>query len=111
MSKKVSKNNKTAVSKTLKIKPLGDRVLLQEIEEKERKTAGGIFLPEGVNSERDSKKGKVIAVGNGKLIDGKNIPPQVSVGDTVLYSWGDNVKLDGTDYTLVSFDNITAILE
>jgi chaperonin GroES len=111
MSKKISKNTKTNAVKTLKIKPLGDRVLLKEIEEKERKTASGIFLPDGVNTERDSKKGKVIAVGEGRLVDGKNIIPPVSVGDTVLYSWGDNVKIDGTDYTLVSSDNISAILE
>lgn len=112
MQKKSAKSSAASKSQLCKIKPLGDRVLIEEIEEKESRTLGGIILPDSVSSEKDSKKGKVIAVGEGRVTnDGKLIKPPVKAGDKVLYSWGDNVKIDGREYTLVSSDNVTAILE
>lgn len=96
----------------MKIKPLGDRALIEPIGEKE-KTKSGIYLPETVNKER-SEEGKVIAVGPGKLgEDGKRIPMNVKKGDRVLFSkYGPNeLKVDGKEYLIAREEDILAILE
>jgi chaperonin GroES len=66
----------------MKLKPLGDRLLVQPVEEEEM-TASGIVLPD--TAKEKPQKGKVLAVGDGKLEDGKRIPLDVSEGDEVLY--------------------------
>jgi len=96
--------------KKISILPLLDRVLLQEINVKDTKTASGIIIPESVNAEKGTKKGKVLAVGEGKRIDGELQKPVVKVGQTVLYSWGDEIRVDGEKYIIVGADNILAIL-
>ena len=68
----------------MKLKPLGDRLIVRAIEEEET-TASGIVLPD--TAKEKPQKGKVLAVGDGKLDDdGKRIPLDVSEGDEVLYS-------------------------
>jgi chaperonin GroES len=68
----------------MKLKPLGDRVLVKPVEE-EATTASGIVLPD--TAQEKPQKGKVLAVGDGKLDDdGKRIKLDVSKGDEVLYS-------------------------
>lgn len=96
--------------KKVSIKPLSDRVLLTEIDQKDTKTASGIIIPESVNSDRDTKRGKVVAVGEGRMLDGILQKPPVKVGDEVLFTWGDEVTVDGKKYTIVGADNITAII-
>jgi chaperonin GroES len=74
----------------MKLKPLGDRLIVRAIEEDE-KTASGIVLPD--TAKEKPQKGKVVAVGDGKLDDdGKRIPMEVKTGDEVLYS-----KYGGTE--------------
>lgn len=102
------------MSTKIKIKPLGDRVLVRPIAENERgtKTKSGIFIPETVEKER-SEHGEVVAVGPGKIgDDGKRIPMSVSVGDTVLFTkYGpDEVKVEGKEYFILSESNILAII-
>ena len=97
--------------KGVNIIPLLDRVLLEEIEIKETTTANGIILPSNTSGDGETKKGKVIAVGEGRLVDGKIQKPIVKEGDVVLYNWGDEIKVDGNKYTLVGSDNITAIIK
>lgn len=91
-----------------KIRPLADNVLLKPTPQEE-KTASGIILPD--NAKEKSKRGSVEAVGQGKYEDGKLIPMNVAVGDEVLYSWGDEIKIDGIEYVLVSESNIQAVIE
>src|SRR3989344_9573300 len=91
-----------------KVRPLGERVLIKEIETEERKvTESGIIIPDTAKEDRDSKKGKVVAVGPGKHEDGKLTPMSVKVGDVVLFGWGDKVKIDGEEYYLVRESEIT----
>lgn len=92
-----------------KVKPLGDRVILQEYKEKVQNNSG-IILPDTVNSDKDTKKGKVVAVGPGKYENGKLVPVSIKVGDIVLYGWGDNIKIDGQDYIVVRESDISAII-
>ncbi len=74
----------------MKLKPLGDRLIVRAIEEDE-KTASGIVLPD--TAKEKPQKGKVVAVGDGKIDDdGKRIPLEVKTGDEVLYS-----KYGGTE--------------
>jgi chaperonin GroES len=96
----------------MKLKPLGDRVILEPLTE-EKKSKGGIILPETIDKERP-EKGRVIAVGAGKIDEnGKRIPMNVKKGDVVLFTkYGPNeVKIDGKEYLIAKEEDILAILE
>ncbi len=100
--------------RSMKIKPLGDRVVIETLaEEKGGKTKSGLYLPETVDKERP-EQGKVIAVGPGKLNEeGKRIPVSVKKGDIVLFTkYGPNeLKVDGKEYLIAREEDILAILE
>lgn len=113
-TKKIRKAKKVAKKeqKHEPIQPLGDRILIKELGENEtgRKTDSGIFIPDTVKEDRDGKRGKVIAVGAGKVEDGKRVPPEVKVGDKVVFGWGDKITIEGTEYYLVREGEISAVL-
>ena len=93
----------------MKIRPLGDRVLAEPIEEKEQ-TVGGIIIPD--SAKEKPMEAKVVALGTGKVEDGKKVEFNVEVGDKVLigkYS-GTEVKIDDVAYILVREDEILAVL-
>ena len=95
----------------MKIRPLGDRVLVQPIEEAEV-AKGGIIIPD--TAKEKPQEGKVIAVGTGKIKDdGKVIPFNVKKGDTVLMPkyGGTEVKIDDKEYQIVREDDILAVIE
>ena len=94
----------------LKIKPLGDRILVEPIEEQEEKK-GGIIIPD--SAKEKPQESKVIALGTGKTDDdGKKVPFEVKKGDKVLVSkyGGTEIKLDGKDYKILNSDDILAII-
>jgi len=94
------------------LKPLGDRVLVEIIEEAEQKTAGGLYVPD--TAKEKSQRGKVIAVGSGKMTDdGKRIPMDIKEGDTVYFAkyGGTEVSLEGKNYSLLSERDVLAIVE
>ena len=102
-----TKNRKTMA---LKIKPLGDRILVEPIEEKEEKK-GGIIIPD--SAKEKPQESKVVALGTGKTDDdGKKVPFEVKKGDKVLVSkyGGTEIKLDGKDYKILNSDDILAII-
>nr|WP_272482595.1 MULTISPECIES: co-chaperone GroES [Ereboglobus] len=93
----------------MKIKPVGDRVLVKHIEEKEQ-VRGGIIIPD--SAKEKPQEAEVIALGSGKKDDsGKVVPFEVKVGDKVLISkyGGTEVKIDDEKYTLVREDDILGI--
>jgi len=94
----------------MRIKPLGARVLLKEVETQET-TKSGIVLPS--NAKEKPYMAEVIEVGPGEVKDGKEIKMQVKKGDKVLYSRysGTEVKLDNQKYLIVRQDDILAIVE
>lgn len=95
----------------MKIKPLGDRVLIEPLYEEKKK--GGIILPETVDKERP-EKGRVIAVGQGRVDEnGKKVPISVKKGDKVLFTkYGpDEIKIDGKEYLIAKEENILAIIQ
>ncbi len=99
------------IQTNMKIKPLGERVLLQRIEEEEQ-VRGGIIIPD--SAKEKSQEAKVVALGTGKKDDdGKPVPFSVKKGDRVLLSQygGTPVKIDGKEYILVSEDDILGIVE
>lgn len=92
------------------IKPLGDKVVVQLVEQKDV-TASGIYLPD--SAKKKPQEGKVIAVGNGRVLDnGERNQLSVKVGDRVLFSkyGGNEVTIDGEDYTILDEDQVYAIL-
>ena len=87
--KKIAKKSAKKEENKSMIRPLGDRILLKEIDEKqETKNAAGIYIPETVDSDKGAKRGLVVAVGEGRFEDGKIVAPRVKAGQTVLYTWG-----------------------
>lgn len=95
----------------MKLKPLGDRVVVKPIEQEET-TAGGIVLPD--TAKEKPQQGEVLAVGTGKLLDnGERVPLEVKVGDKVLYAKyaGTEVKLQGETYLIVRESDLLAISE
>jgi chaperonin GroES len=94
----------------MKLKPLGDRLLVRPVEEEE-KTASGIVLPD--TAKEKPQKGKVLAVGDGKLEDGKRIPLDVAEGDEVLYSkyGGTDIVVDGEDLLVLRESDVLAKVE
>lgn len=101
--------------KTSIIKPLGDRVLVEPLsdEEREKTTKLGIVIPDTVEKEK-SERGRVIAVGAGKMTDqGKLIPLSVKKGQIVIFSkYGpDEIKVGNKEYYIIKEENILAILE
>lgn len=96
----------------MNIKPLSNHVFLEPLEE-EKTTKSGIVLPETAEKEKPVK-GKVSAVGPGKLNDnGERIAMSVKVGDTVLFKkYGpDEIEIEGKKYLVGDEDDILAILE
>lgn len=89
--------------------PLADRVILEEVRDSIDRTSSGIYLPESAQ-DKETKKGRVVAVGAGRYEDGELIPMTLKVGDVVIYSWGDKVKVGGVEYTIVPEAGVTAIL-
>ena len=98
-------------AKKTHLKPLGNRVIVQRLEQKET-LKGGIILPDTAKKKQETAK--VIAVGKGKVSkDGHLLPLPVKVGDIVLmdkYS-GQEVTLDEEDYLILSADDLIAIVE
>jgi len=95
----------------MKIKPLGDRLVVERIEQEE-KTAGGIIIPD--TAKEKPKQGKVLAVGPGaKDENGKRIPVDVEAGDIVLFTqWaGSEIKMDGKDYLVLKESDVIGIIE
>jgi chaperonin GroES len=95
----------------MKLKPLGDRLIVRAIDEEET-TASGLVLPD--TAKEKPQKGEVLAVGDGALDDnGKRIPLDVSKGDTVLYSkyGGTEIKIDGEELLVLRESDVLAKVE
>ena len=92
------------------IVPLNDKIVVQRLEAEDR-TAGGIILPD--NAKEKPKQGKVLSVGDGKLLDtGKRAAFQVKVGDKVLFTSyaGSEVTVDGKEYLVMTEDDVLAVV-
>lgn len=100
----------TATRTSLKLKPLGDRVIVERLGMKE-KSQGGLYLPD--TAQEKPQEGKVIAVGPGKTLkNGKLVPPTVKAGDRILFGKysGSELKVDEKEYVFLSEDDILAII-
>jgi chaperonin GroES len=91
--------------KSLSIKPLADRVLIEPAQAEE-KTKSGIFIPD--TAKEKPQKGKVVAVGPGKVDE----PVTVKIGDEVLYGKyaGTEINIEGTDYLMMRESDILAVV-
>src|SRR6478672_4290695 len=96
---------------TLKVRPVGDRFLVEPVEEKEGKK-GGIIIPD--TAKERQRKSVVVEVGTGKTGDeGKKVFLEVKKGDRVLVSkyGGTEIKLEGRDYRIFNGDDILAVID
>ena len=92
------------------IRPLQDRILVKRVKEEE-KTKGGIIIPD--TAKEKPVEGKVVAVGNGKFVDGKLQKPEVKPGDRILFGKysGTEVKIDGEEHLILREDDILGVVE
>lgn len=113
-TKKSTKTVSTPKKKTLGVTPLGDRVLIRPLspEEMGGKTIGGIIIPDTLDKEKP-EQGTVLALGEGRLVNGKRIPINLKVGDKVIFSKYayDEIKVDGEEYYMLKEDNVLAVLK
>ncbi|MFN8123388.1 MAG: co-chaperone GroES [Thermoleophilia bacterium] len=91
----------------MKLKPLGDRLVVKAIEAEEV-TASGLVLPD--TAKEKPQRGKVVAVGEGRFEDGKRVPMLVAEGDEVIYSkyGGTEIKIDGEDLIILREADVLA---
>ena len=95
----------------MKIRPLQDRIIVKRVAEEEM-TKGGIIIPD--SAKEKPMEGKVIAVGNGKILDnGQKTKPDVKAGDKVLFSKyaGTEVKINDEEHLIMREDDILGIIE
>lgn len=95
----------------MKLRPLHDRLIVRRLEE-ERKSAGGIVIPD--TAAEKPMQGKVLAVGQGRILDnGDKRPLAVKVGDTVLFGkyTGSEVKVEGETLLVMKEDDVMAVIE
>lgn len=94
----------------MKLRPLADRVIVKRLEN-ETKTASGIVLPDNATEKPD--QGEVLAVGPGRVEDGKTAAMTVKVGDRVLFGKysGQAVKVDGEEVLVMKEDDLFAVVE
>jgi chaperonin GroES len=93
----------------MNIRPLGDRVVIKKLEAEET-TKSGIIL--AGSAKEKPQEAEVVAVGPGGMIEGKEIVMEVKVGDKVLFSKysGNEVKIDGVEYTILKQSDILAVV-
>ena len=95
----------------MNLKPLGDRVVVEHVEQNE-KTSAGIFLPD--TAKEKPQEGIVRAVGTGRVLDnGTTLSMTVKAGDRIIYSKysGSEIKIDGKEYLIVSEKDVLAIVD
>ncbi len=100
-----------AVLAKVKIRPLGDRVLVKPLD-KDKQERGGLIIPD--TAKEKPQEGEIIAAGKGKTSDdGKLIPMDVKAGDKILYGKysGTEIKIDGDEYLIMHQDDILGVLE
>jgi chaperonin GroES len=94
------------------IRPLQDRILVKRLEEQGEEKRGGIIIPD--TAKEKPQEGKVIAVGNGKILEsGQRVPLDIKAGDRVLFGKyaGSEVKIEGEEYLILKEDDILGVLE
>ena len=100
----------TATSSSLKLKPIGDRVIVQRLGSVE-KTKSGLYLPD--SAQEKPQEGKVIAIGSGKTLkSGKVVPLSVKAGDKIIFGKysGSEITVDDKEYVFLNEDDILAIV-
>lgn len=100
-----------AAATAVKLRPLGDRVIVKPIEKKDE-VRSGLIIPD--TAKEKPQEGEIIAAGKGKVgDDGKLIPMDVKAGDKILYGKysGTEVKIDGQEFLIMHQDDILGIVE
>ncbi len=98
---------KTKKETVVTFKPLGNRIVIEPLDDEQQVSPGGIYIPD--TAKEKPQEGKVVAAGPGKLTDdGKRIPMEVAVGDTVIYGKysGTEYRVGDTEYVVLREDDI-----
>lgn len=100
-----------ATKSKFNLQPLGDRVIVKVLDVDEKKTSGGIYVPD--TAKEKPQEGTVLAVGTGKYIEGKLQPLDVSVGDKVVFGKysGTEVTVDDVEVLILKESDLLAIVK
>lgn len=110
--KNMKKSKEVVAPSSAPIQPLQDRILVKEASSvEETMTKSGIIIPAGAEEDKGSKKGTVVAVGSGRYEHGVRIPVSVKAGDTVLFQWGDKIRVNDEEFYIVRESEILAIIK
>jgi chaperonin GroES len=98
-----------ATATDIKVKPLADRVVIKALEESEQ-MRGGLYIPD--TAKEKPQQGEVVAVGNGRVEDGKRVDMELKVGDKVLYGKysGTEVTVEGEQYLILRESDVLAVV-
>lgn len=102
---------KMPVKTEQKVKPLGDRVIVEPMEQEE-KSVGGVYIPD--TAKEKPQRGRIMAVGTGRVLEnGTRVPLELKEGQHILYGKysGTEVKVDGKEYLIVRESDVLAVLE
>src|SRR5712692_6852479 len=93
-----------------KLRPLHDRVIVKERKQEQQTTPGGLLIPDIAREK--PQEGEVLAVGDGKIVDGERIPLDVRPGDVILYGKysAREIKVDGESYLIIAEGDIDAVV-
>jgi len=106
-----NKKPKEMTIMTLNVKPIGDRILVEAVEEKELKK-GGIIIPD--TAKEKPMESRIVALGTGRTDDnGKKVPFEMKKGDRVLVTkyGGTEIKLEGKEFKILNSEDVLAVLE
>ena len=94
-----------------RVRPLQDRVIVKRVEEQEKRSTGGIIIPD--TAKEKPQEGKVVAVGPGRREEGKVLNLDVKVGDRILFGKysGTEIKLDGEEHLILREEDILGVVE
>lgn len=100
-----------AAKNKIRMKPLGDRIICKVLDTEEKKTPGGIYVPD--TAKEKPQEADVVAVGSGKYIEGKLVPLDVKVGDRIVFGKysGSEVTVDDEEYLILKESDILAVVE
>jgi chaperonin GroES len=98
-----------ATATDLKVKPLADRVVVKALEESEQ-MRGGLYIPD--TAKEKPQQGEIVAVGQGRIEDGKRVEMELKVGDKVLYGKysGTEVTVEGEQYLILRESDVLAVV-
>ena len=108
----MKRNKNEKITPKVRVRLLSDRVLVkEELKDVQEKTASGIIIPSTNEKDSGVRRGIVMATGPGRVEDGKLMTLNVSVGDKILFQWGERITIEKEEYYIVRESEIIGVIK